>query len=310
MSSGKKTKPIKIKVQGVKRPIAKKPRKKNPLSPLAKSFEKIRASFVPNEKCKAKITALIGNKRNKFISLVGKRAFRVGEKGHTAVFTGITHKLHDVFYPDTEEDPYKRSKEDIKRRKPLKHYQPQGTFKRKCKTFGSKHGTKVHQQIQTFVKQFVKGKKITFRRSLDACTIRILKLLLTKGWIPVASELMVYDEELKIATAIDLIVLEVTTQKMFFIELKTGYENEEYGIHPTDKGMSKPLNKIANCPQNRHQLQLLMTLLIVQRGHKFKPDGAFILRSCSKQEMAVLIGMAQWTTDPSIHKSILNALER
>jgi hypothetical protein len=96
-----------------------------------------------------------------------------------------------------------------------------------CKLNGAAHGTKVHKQIFKITNGIAKGKKIRpLLRGLDPCTKRIVKVLIDKQWIPISSELMIYDENWRVATAIDLIVLSLSDNKIIAIETKTGYEDE------------------------------------------------------------------------------------
>ena len=278
---------------------------------LTVSLQKLKDKYYSDgisKSCKEKLDYIRTHKRNNDVKLIG-RSFRVGQKGSTKVFTGIKPKLGDKFWPDTDENPFTRNPEDLKRRRPLVQMHPKG-MKKQCKLSGEKHGKLVHAQVCRFTKSFSKRnvKMKLPMTTLDPCTIRILNLFITKGWVPVMSELPIYNEDWRTATSIDLIVVELTTSKIIVIEIKTGYEEEEYGEHPTDKVMRTPMNHVINCPKNRHVMQLLGMLIMLKNRYGVSVDDAFVLRSCAKMRGAVLVNMPSWSLKPATHTAFNKAL--
>ena len=245
---------------------------------------------------------LIENKRNDYISFKG-RSFRVGEKGSTVSFTGLTRRLHDVFWPQTDDNP--EGNEDSKSRKPLfnkEHYVPSIGMKRTCKTWGSIHGKKVHKQISKIIGKITSGKSIKLNSNLDPCTLRILNLFCIKSWIPFVTEFQIFDESSSVATAIDFCVFDTEKSKIILIELKTGYETQEYGELPEDEYM-KHIN-IKNCPLNRHMLQLLWMQLVLEKRYGLKVDESMILRTCPKQRLTHLINKPNWSNSEHIRQKL------
>lgn len=271
----------------------------NSLYDMVNIFSKIK-----KEK-KIQLNQLLFNERNSLVSLRG-RSFRVGEPGSSVQYTGLTHKLHDMFWEDTEEDPTKnKNKRPPKYKK--EHYVPSSGLKSECKTNGSRHGKKVHSQIDKVVKKLREGKPLKLSSSTDPCTIRVLNVFISKRWLPVASELAIYDEESKVATAIDVVVFDIVKKELIIIELKTGYENEEYGDLEEDDRMD--LINVKNSPRNRHMLQLLWMCLILKKKYGIHVDDAYILRVLPKQKLCALIAMDSWARNSDFQDSFLKSLQ-
>lgn len=197
---------------------------------LMSEFKDMWSIFVKS-RSNRRVWEMVNHPRNANIALSG-RSFRVGKKGSSVQYTGLTHRLHDEYWPDTEEDPEKNKGP---KRTPLykkEHYVPSKGLKKECKTWGHKHGTRVHSQINKFVKKLTSGKKISVTKYTDPCTLRVLNLLASKRWVPVSAELPIYDEESRVATAIDILVFDINKKEIIMLELKTGYESEVSKIEP------------------------------------------------------------------------------
>lgn len=277
-------------------------KKSDALKILEKALQNLKDEFVNSDiptTSISKIQHLIDHKRHSDIKLTN-RTFRVTIDGKSEPYTGLTHRLHDLFYPNTEEDPFKRNKEDMKRRR------VRGAFLKKvCGTSGSQHGSKVHDQIRKFTASFIKRKtKIKLPARLDQCTIRILMAFVKEKWIPVISERAIFNEDWGVATAIDLVVYEMKSRSLTLIELKTGYENEVYGELSSDDRMKSPLNTVVNCPLNRHLLQVMAMLLMIRNKYGMCMDRAKILRSCARSRKVVLIGLPEWFFYESVQRNL------
>ena len=288
----------------------KKGKGKGNFKKLKDDFLELWKKFLKSKKTQ-KVKDIMTHPRNPSVSLRG-RAFRVGPEGSSILYTGLTHRLHDMFWPNTNEDhhflwPFQN---EGPKRQPLinkSHYIPSKGLKSECKTNGSHHGTKVHSQIKKFVDRLTTSKNLRISSSLDPCTLRILRLFLQKRWIPFASELAIYDEPSKIATAIDVLVFDMIKHELVIIELKTGYEGEEYGPLEEDERMDR-IN-VKNCPKSRHELQLLWMILILKKNYDISVDNAFILRVCPKQKIAMLLSLEKWTMNETFQKKFTASLE-
>ena len=135
--------------------------------------------------------------------------------------------------------------------------------------------------------------------SIDQCVVRFLDVLYEMRLVPVFNELIVFDPFSSYGTAIDLIAYNVVIGEFVAIEIKTvsschfdqsdhsftpqGYENEPYEQLPTDmmlNGIWSPL-RIADCPYNRHQIQLITGFFSFSNLRLFTfPPGMFIAELC------------------------------
>ena len=94
------------------------------------------------------------------------------------------------------------------------------------------------------------------------------------GWTPVAAQLMIYDEAVQIATAIDC-VYKNEKGELVFIEVKTGFE--DYADKSTHF-MRPPLGDVRNTPRNQHFLQLAVSCAILERHYWSSKYEAFVVR--------------------------------
>lgn len=283
------------------------PKKSEALKDLAARMNKVKAQLKKvSRSCLDRTLSLISHPNTKLIKLSG-RGFRVRGK----YYKGLTPVLKDLFWPLTEEDPFKRSKEDVKRRKSRKIYAPSEGKKKvkKCKGFGAKHGSKVHKEVCKLVRRFASNRAVRkIPAGLDPCTLRVINLLAENGWFPIASELGTFDDRSKIATAMDIAVIDVNRSKVIALELKTSSGAEDYGAHPTDTGMSPPMEDVINCPKNRHAMQHMCTILSFENNYGFTFDDAAILRVCPKQRVAKIIPLPEWTDYSSVRASVTSSL--
>lgn len=289
----------------------KQQKKKEALKLLEKSLQQLKDKFLKiplKPHIKQRIDHILNHPRHADIRVCNK-AFRVGPEGKSKLYTGLTKKLHGLFYPHYEEDPMKRSAEEVRRRKATN---TQGKQKKACRSSGSAHGTKVHAQVQRFVKSFVKRKtKVNIPMSYDPCAIRVLNLFVSKQWIPIYSELAIYNEDWTVATSIDILVLDISdpsNPKIILGELKNGYESETYESISTDEFMRQPLANVRNCPMNRHVLQTIVMVMMLRRKYGIIVDDAVIIRSLARQRGIMIINMPLWALLTTVHTYIDKAL--
>jgi len=262
---------------------------------MKKMKERFMKTKVPDHVLR-KINHLLNHPRNKNIIFKG-RSYKVNIDGASRVYTGLKPKLKALFWPDTEDDPFKRDPNDLKRRPPLD--MPKGSkFKRTCKLSGKAHGELVHKQVYKFVKKFTnKHTPVKIPLNSDPCTIHILNLFVKKGWIPVVSELDIFHEGWVIASSIDIIVLDLATFELILLETKTGHTEEEYGEHPTDKKLRAPLDDVVNCPKNRHMVQVVAMCLMLRDKYGILMDQAKIIRPVSRLRGAFIVPLPKWAIE-------------
>ncbi len=223
------------------------------------------------------------HEHHRFIRVV-RGVFQVTLSGRASFWSGLKPRLKQAFWPDTEEDPTKRSRADHARRTKTRYYRGKRPASA-CASYGVVHGECVHRQVHLFVRYILLGaskldaylEAIGGDDALDPCTLRMLQLCVRNQWLPVASETALWDQQSRIATALDLLVVDVCEDKILLIEMKTGYESEEYTAHPTDPPMRAPMHQLPDCPFWRHQLQLWATQLILARSYHLCVDQAWIV---------------------------------
>ena len=254
-------------------------------------------------RCKAKISKLVKHARNSWISQrgVGKNiAFEVTRPGFSPIlYSGLTKRLKAILYPETEENPMYKSHQDRARK--AKYYKPSAQKKENvCGVSGAEHGKRVHQQIDYYFKRLKENKNLTIEEcfpneTYDKCAKNILSVLSIKGWSIVATEFPISDDACRVATAIDILAYDSQKGNLLLLEVKTGYESEEYGVHQNDKGFPSPFHKIANCPRNRHMLQLMGMKELLQKQYQVTIDEAYIVRVLPRCKSKVtLISMSKW----------------
>ena len=257
-----------------------------------------------------KIKNLYNNIRNSYIRKV-KYGYHTAFEVETPttkklLYSGLTTRLKSILYPELEENPFlKKSTEQRK----SKYYTSKKKIKN-CLAYGKEHGTLVHSQLEYFVKKKKENPNITIYdviETVDECTLRIISLCEKKEWSFVDSEFMIYDEQSRVATAIDLLVYHKKTDKLILIELKSGYTSEVYGFHKNDSKFIAPFDNITNCPKNRHMLQLMAMREILARKYKIKVDESYILRVMPDSKNTIsLIPLEEWCYS---HKNRTNLKE-
>jgi len=196
-------------------------------------------------------------------------------------------------------NPYERNPLMIKRRR--RGAETLSNARRSCPNWGNKHGIRVHSEIAKFSHNIANLRKVIRKNSkkLDPCSERIIKFLFIKKWIPIISELPVGKQGL--ATAVDLIVVDKNTGELIAIELKTGYENENYGPVPGDLPLS--FGSLRDCPRHRHELQLASTCSLMP----IFPDKSYVIRPASKAR-GIEWKEIKWWKDPFQRSLLLKFL--
>ncbi len=99
---------------------------------------------------------------------------------------------------------------------------------------------------------------LQLRERLHPWSKALLRELLTRHLQPVAAQVAVVAQGIKVATAVDCIVVEEKTQQVAIIDWKCGFEGN-YEKH-TARNMSEPFSDKVDSYHNQNQLQLIMTL--------------------------------------------------
>jgi|WetSurMetagenome_2_1015567.scaffolds.fasta_scaffold42514_2 hypothetical protein len=254
------------------------------------------------ETCQNKMVKLLQSERNAKISRTfNGTAFTVDFRDRHTLYRGIKERLKERIWPDTEENPLKRDRKDVERRKDHELHSNKKGKAKDCKAFGSAHGEMVHNEMEIYC-TFITEKKPQdwLNQNLpdpDPCTARIISALDNENLIPIRSEFMIWDEDWRVATSIDMLAYDYKKYRFVLIEFKTGYENEIYGPHPTDEPLPKPFHQILNCPLIRHQMQLFGMIRMIKRKYKIMMDGAYLIRVCPKSNGTQILGLCDWFND-------------
>ncbi len=241
--------------------------------------------------CNQRIKRLFDSARNKRVRICNRgkwnQYYQVKNKQRHSTYPGLHNFMKSRFYPDTS------SRFPDKNRKEQK-WRP-STQKRTCKLYGKEHGSLVHKQIEYFTQRVRKNDSSACKlKYIDPCTIRILNVFEQKGWLPISSEFTIFDESLKVATSIDLLVLDTNNNQLILVELKTNYECESYFPLEQDEPLPAPLGMFKNCPLSRHMLQLAFMKLILEKKYDVVVDRSFIVLSRSKCKDVKLYDLSGW----------------
>jgi hypothetical protein len=285
-----------------------------------KATECIKVMKAPSKvNCIRKLKRFLSNSRIDLVSLVRSGympTFRVKANKHQMTmgkaYTGLTVRMKDVFYPAGGDE---NDKEYRKRREASGAHNLVKRLKSGCSVCGKEHGTLVHQQVEDYVNILVMNGAVGsfFKKHPvpDPCFVRFVKVCEVNGWVPIASELAIYDERMRVATGIDLIAIDLTDFSIVLLDMKTGYENMSYMQIPSDGTFEYPLDSVADCPMNRHALQLFITRMILKVNYDgFDPEKFRVVRVCPKQKAVKVYEMPTWFYDKALFARVYSHMLR
>lgn len=198
----------------------------------------------------------------------------------------------------------------------------------KCKCRGVEHGRLVHEELQRFIIALSsKGSFAAYfddssgtddTTAPDICTIRILQHLVIQNWRPVGSELRVFCQDVRTATAIDLVVLDLDTWNTAIIELKTGYGGDPrttscFVGYPDVPSMRGALSHVSDSPLQRAVLQLTVSQMLMYMGELSErgggvrvplPHNMYVLHVNPKTLCVMQWAMPKWPYDGKIRAAI------
>lgn len=238
-------------------------------------------------KSSVKILNLFNHHKSQCIEKIPGCGFAVTNPGDTKpiIFHGLHRRLKEtIFYMSTEEDEKKREKSEY------------ASIERSCPTYGRNHGSLVHDQIDACVKTLSRKatKDLTLPHNPDMCTINILSSMLEEGWFPVLSEFPIWSQNKCMATACDVIAIDLFNDKFVLLEIKTEYENTEYESTEKDMYLPFPFDYIKDCPDTRHQFQLATMVLMLSREYNIDVDEARVIVGRSKRKGVDIYKLPAW----------------
>lgn len=259
---------------------------------------------------------LLSNKSNKRIIFSSNAFYYIDDKNTYHVLSGLLPVLKRNFWPNTNiknilRGPNKQQQDGIyknnknKKKKKKNHIEKKKIQhalslakknKNKNKTidedkggdginmegkgrfFGSIRGTIVHNQLEDFI--LLDDKNFTKKYGcLHPWTKRILIYIrCTMKWIPIQCEFKIYNKELNIGTAIDMICVNPLNGNLVFLEFKTGYKDY---FENSDGYMEKCLGFMPNSPLNWANIQLTFGVIMLLRqnpGININNTSSYVLR--------------------------------
>ncbi len=178
-----------------------------------------------------------------------------------------------------------------------------------------RHGQRAHSDFARIVKCMTsqttqrKGGSHTVGK-VDACAFRMFMTLIRKRIVPVICEMAVFDEYLRIATAIDCIAYDLDSKRVIAIEIKTGsITQRDYSAHRAGKTLLTPLHDAPDSPLNRAWIQLLTTLLMVKRRYGVNIHDGLVVRPLGQTGRVQTYKIPKWMKIPGYQHTIYKTLK-
>lgn len=140
-------------------------------------------------------------------------------------------------------------------------------------------GSIVHKQIENFINSKFRISEIEMNK-LDLKSIQGINFInkkCLKETNYLASEVIIYSEELKLAGTIDLIIYNKEENHISLIDWKTNKKINKRSFNRNQKGIKPPLNNMDDCNFNHYNLQLSMYQYILESYYDVKVKGLFLV---------------------------------
>ncbi len=221
---------------------------------------------------------LLNNERNKRVCHRGRAFYYTDEDDIYHCAKGLLPTLAIIYWPDFDINEVTRkqktyvSKKGGGRRKGIKNtkkiFPVSQKEKKRGRFYGVIRGDEVHNEIQDFI-DLDRNAFTKKHPEIHDFTKRILLFISDRKWLPFLTEFPVFDEDIRMATSIDLVCLDIVTGKVIFLEFKTGYAGyfDKYNAY-----MRKSLSKLTNSPSNQAHIQLITSVLITMKSHRISVD--------------------------------------
>jgi hypothetical protein len=133
--------------------------------------------------------------------------------------------------------------------------------------------------VDGILDKWVRGEKTRCRIAEGRAIIQLFE---SRHWEPVASQLVVAWREGRIATMIDIVLHDVSTDEILVVEIKSGCEYRYLTTGSNLKNLG-PSCTVTDAPIHQHQLQVLLGKDLFHRTYP----------SCTKKVQAVLVYAAK-----------------
>lgn len=264
-------------------------------------------------KWSATIVALHFHARRSMVKLVRHGRSRYsrfeqsrGDGKPARVLSGLRPSLGRAFWPEHPDiEQLRAGAVDVEFKRPPKRTKTNAFY---CLASGDAHGELVHTQLHAVCEFLNNGGPNPFDNPaspLDACVVDVLCALLKINITPLFSEYVVFDEALGVATAIDLIGLDMTPQNECFcvIELAMGYASVPFVQAPDSRRrLAEPLDFLTDTPAQRKFLQSWFGAEMLQRHYGVRNVATVLLRGnphCNQFEVI----RPKWPKQVSARKS-------
>lgn len=128
---------------------------------------------------------------------------------------------------------------------------------------GVTRGADVHSQIATWMNSGLTALREKFPRP-HSHTLAFIRMVRDAGVQPVLAEMLIYDEVLDVATAVDCVMWNPSSRMLEIWELKTGYD----ATFAKNSGkMRAPFDFFSDSMLDRAQLQILLTRMILRERY-------------------------------------------
>jgi hypothetical protein len=136
-----------------------------------------------------------------------------------------------------------------------------------------KHGKLVDDQVRSFVSR-------KRRKALDPCTERFVRALRRKGWIPIKAQLPIFAERARVATAIDLLCVDLKTNGLILVELKVTNHKTPKAYEQRSQGspIAATMPNVPNSYLNHDLLQLASMTTILSEEYGIHVSKAILMR--------------------------------
>ena len=189
-------------------------------------------------------------------------------------FKSVTEFIHTFFKPFDEQKIAKKLTQTNLKYKGMSVEQLINSWNKR-----RDRGTIVHKQIEDFVNSECKISDAEMN-NLDLKTIQginfINKKCLKKTNL-LASEVIIYSEELKLAGTIDLIIFNKEKNHVSIIDWKTNKKINKKSFKSSQKGVRFPLKNMDDCNFNHYNLQLSMYQYILESYYNVTVNGLFLV---------------------------------
>lgn len=186
--------------------------------------------------------------------------------------------------------------------------------RRPCAMGGANHGSLVHRQVEQMIAMMTHTGAYDERAAaqFDPCVFRLINACLNNDWLPFESEFKLWDADIGIGSAIDLVCIDVRQSHIVLVELKNGYDDQRYALIKTHQCLQRPFQHLPNSPYFRHVFQVLLYRIMLERAYGVEPDmiATAIVRISSETGDAYVYDMPEWAASRKARDVVYNLLRR